>query len=311
MNSIKHFAKAMAIISALFTGGSLQARHLEPAVPTLMQAMRLLDDALMDVQHGSNYQAEQKIRGAYYKARMAKNDLRYQNYRASEAVEVAIDKLSDHYLDSLQKIQWGIDCLGAATIILAKQSYSTQAAKVLIRVGMFTAKTQNFQRSLQALRAAKQKIQGHGRGPQKAKGALGVAIDKAQDQMLSAAQKTTWVIDCARKALQFLQQGSGSYPQPRPRPNPGPQYPVNASCTVDIGGNFFFPKTNVKCNIHGQGVKGYEITVNGNTTWIGNLNPRQRTQGFTTDKKKVGGHSVQYQVWLILRSGQKVMAFAQ
>jgi hypothetical protein len=309
MNSIKHFAKSMAIVSALFAGGSLQARNLEPAVPTLMQAMRLLDDALVDVQYGSTYQAEQKIRGAYYKARMAKNELRGHNYRASEAVEVAIDKLSDHYLDSLQKIQWGVDCLGAAAIMIAKKSYSTQAAKVLIRVGIFTAKTQNFQRSLQALRAAKQKIQGYGRGPQQAKGALEVAIDKAQDQMLSAAQKTAWVVDCARKALQFLKQGSGSYPQPRP--GPGPQSPVNASCTVDIGGNFFFPKTYLKCNIHGQGVKGYEITVNGHTSWIGNLSPRQRTQSFTTDKKKVGGHSVRYQVWLILKNGRKVMAFAQ
>ena len=89
---------------------------------------------------------------------------------------------------------------------------------------------------------------------------------------------------------------------PGPGPKPGK---LTVSCTVDIGGNFFLPKTNVKCNVFGHGALGYEVTVNGRTVWNGELNPRESRQVIQTDKQKVGGHAVTYDVYVITRQGRQ------
>jgi len=113
---------------------------------------------------------------------------------------------------------------------------------------------------------------------------------------------------------QLDQALSGGTVGPRPRlPYPGrppvvrppvPQ-PLSASCVLDVGGNWLRPQSKIECNIFGRGANAYEITVNGRTTWNGMLNSRSNRQVFETDKKRVGGHSVSYEVFVLDTFGRR------
>ena len=106
--------------------------------------------------------------------------------------------------------------------------------------------------------------------------------------------------------------GPRPYPRPNPEPYPYPDYydNISASCRLDIGGNFFTPDTNVECTVYGRNAAGYEIRVisrlGDRVMFHGRLNPRLRTQYFTTNERKVGGVLVKYEVYILTTRGQRI-----
>lgn len=81
---------------------------------------------------------------------------------------------------------------------------------------------------------------------------------------------------------------------------------LSATCQLDVGGNFFTPKSQVDCEVNGKGAVSYEIRVNGSAKWTGPLDPRSKSQLISTNKKKVGGHAFSYVLILKDKSGKSL-----
>jgi hypothetical protein len=86
---------------------------------------------------------------------------------------------------------------------------------------------------------------------------------------------------------------------------------ITGSCIYDIGGNFFNPKTKVNCSIFGVGAKSYEIKVNNITKWNGQLDETLEKQDIWAAQNKVGGHAVDYQVYIIEKDGSRTLVSEQ
>ncbi|OUR95497.1 hypothetical protein A9Q84_16830 [Halobacteriovorax marinus] len=86
---------------------------------------------------------------------------------------------------------------------------------------------------------------------------------------------------------------------------------ITGSCTLDVGGNLFDPKSKIECTVYGQGAVGYEVrvksTYRNSIKWQGELVRREARQTFLTSKQKVGGHSSRYEIFVIHNNGQKIL----
>jgi len=96
-----------------------------------------------------------------------------------------------------------------------------------------------------------------------------------------------------------------------PRPQPVPPVPsISATCSLEVGGNFFTPDTKVHCTVYGAGAAGYEVRVIGDyrdsIEFQGQLNPGATTQTFVSQEKRVGGYGVTYIVNILTTTGHRV-----
>lgn len=134
--------------------------------------------------------------------------------------------------------------------------------------------------------------------------------DRLQDAVDDYQYGTGTALDVERvitrmeSTLQRMRSELNNPPYP---PYPPVPAPITASCSLDVGGNFFTPWSKIECSVFGLGAVSYEVEVRGRVRFQGQLNPGQAQQSFITKKEKVGGHGAGYSVFVRTTRGLRIL----
>lgn len=202
----------------VFSATGAQASHYLKAQDQIKRLFESVDNVVLAQRHvdrGEFDQARTRLRVADYRVRLVLSEVRYEYglEKATEALGIIHDKLSDTGLGIQEKIDLTFDCLGAAIPDLVKEIGTSprerlRATRQLFKLAKVLGKHQFFGRITEFLEQAKGFL--YGTCPysnsvlQKAINAIEIAIEKASDSYLLDDEKEYFLFDCLRVAEEHI-----------------------------------------------------------------------------------------------------------